>query len=106
MSHIDTGMESDSGRLIGIILVTEKFQCVDATFVHRMIWSNDSASPGAHKYIIAIIHTIANCAISNAFLTPLKLLKESEVPGNDYRTAGIHLRSPYRLCSALVPFKT
>jgi hypothetical protein len=47
-----------------------------------MIWSNDSASPGAHKYIIAIIHTIANCAISNAFLTPLKLLKESEVPGN------------------------
>lgn len=36
MSHIDTGMESDSGRLIGIILVTEKFQCVDATFMHRL----------------------------------------------------------------------
>lgn len=36
MSHIDTGMESDSGRLIRIILVTEKFQCVDATFVHRL----------------------------------------------------------------------
>lgn len=51
-------------------------------YTTHMIWSNDSASPGAHKYIIAIIHTIANCAISNAFLTPLKLLKESEVPGN------------------------
>lgn len=48
----------------------------------HMVWSNNGASPWTHEYIITIIHAIADCAISNAFLTSLKFFKESEVPGN------------------------
>lgn len=39
--HIDTRVESDTGRLVWIILVTKQFQCVDATFMdslHQQNW--------------------------------------------------------------------
>ena len=39
--HIDTRVESDTRRLVWIILVTEQFQCVDATFMdslHQQNW--------------------------------------------------------------------
>ncbi len=47
-----------------------------------MIRADDGASPRTHKQVIAIIHSIAHSAISNTFLSPLKLFQQSEVPWN------------------------
>ncbi len=47
-----------------------------------MIRADDGASPRTHKQVIAIIHSIAHSAISNPFLSPLKLFQQSEVSWN------------------------
>ena len=44
--------------------------------------ANNGASPRAHVNVITIIHSIANCAISNTFFSSFKLLQQSEVPWN------------------------
>jgi len=48
----------------------------------HMIRSNDGACPRAHKHIVPVVHAVTNSSIPNAFLPPLKLLKETKVPWN------------------------
>lgn len=36
MSHVDSRVKSHSWRFVRVILVTEQFQSVDATLMHRL----------------------------------------------------------------------